>query len=292
MPIGAPGRARGSRGASPRRRRDRPDEQPAHRVQIDVAMDEVTRAGDPEQQRGMQEVGADHARGREREEEQEREPEERARADRREADDEAERGTDHDRDHPHASRDREVVVILALRDGRNVFAGTRARRGSTRRRRPCSSSTPPSRGMSLQSERRRARADRADEHPEREARVHVPELPVAPGAEGLEDGAVQDVGSDRGLRVEAEERISIGVISEPPPIPVMPTSVPTSARPAMTNCQVMFGSGIGHDTNGRPVRRQPSLYASQPVQNRWLRRGAPAPQREGRALLRATHPAA
>ncbi len=62
-------------------------------------------------------------------------------------------------------------------------------------------------------------------------------------------------------------RISIGVISEPPPMPVMPTSVPT-ARPAITNCQVMRDApGIGHDTNGLPVRRQPSLYASQPVQN-------------------------
>ena len=48
-------------------------------------------------------------------------------------------------------------------------------------------------------------------------------------------------------------RISIGVISEPPPIPVMPTSVPT-ARPAITNCQVTRNAtpGIGHDTNGRP----------------------------------------
>src|SRR5437764_6500660 len=45
-------------------------------------------------------------------------------------------------------------------------------------------------------------------------------------------------------------RISIGVISDPPPMPVMPTSVPT-ARPAITNCQVMGGSfGRLHDHAG------------------------------------------
>ena len=47
---------------------------------------------------------------------------------------------------------------------------------------------------------------RADEHPERERHVDVAELPVAHGAERLEDRAVQDVGADRGLRVEAEEQ--------------------------------------------------------------------------------------
>ena len=60
-------------------------------------------------------------------------------------------------------------------------------------------------------------------------------------------------------------RIRIGVISEPPPIPVMPTRIPTS-RPARESCQVI-ARGNGQETKGRPVRRQPSLYASQPVQN-------------------------
>ena len=63
-----------------------------------------------------------------------------------------------------------------------------------------------------------------------------------------------------------KSRISIGVIRLPPPMPVMPTSTPTS-RPASENCQVMRGrGGSGQETNGRPRSRQPSLYASQPVQ--------------------------
>ncbi len=39
--------------------RDRADEQPRHRVQVDVAVEQVAGAGDPEQQRGVQHVGAD-----------------------------------------------------------------------------------------------------------------------------------------------------------------------------------------------------------------------------------------
>ena len=41
-----------------------------------------------------------------------------------------------------------------------------------------------------------------------------------------------------------KSRISIGVISEPPPIPVMPTSTPIS-RPARLNCQVMRAAAAG-----------------------------------------------
>ena len=70
-------------------------------------------------------------------------------------------------------------------------------------------------------------------------------------------------------------RIRIGVISEPPPMPVMPTSTPTSRPgerelPGHDFCgRLTFGScasGIGHETNGLPVTRQSSLNASQPVQ--------------------------
>ena len=53
-----------------------------------------------------------------------------------------------------------------------------------------------------------------------------PELAVLRGAERLEDRAVDDVGADRDRRLEAEDEDSIGVISEPPPMPVMPTSRP------------------------------------------------------------------
>ena len=38
---------------------NRPDEEPGHRVQVDVPVQQMAGAGDPEQQRGVQHVGAD-----------------------------------------------------------------------------------------------------------------------------------------------------------------------------------------------------------------------------------------
>jgi hypothetical protein len=46
-------------------------------------------------------------------------------------------------------------------------------------------------------------------------------------AAGLGRRCIQQVGPDRGGRVNAEQEISSGVISEPPPTPVIPTSRPT-----------------------------------------------------------------
>jgi hypothetical protein len=47
---------------------------------------------------------------------------------------------------------------------------------------------------------------RAEQHPEREPRVHGAELAVPDRAERLEDRPVEDVGADRRLRVEAEQQ--------------------------------------------------------------------------------------
>ena len=50
-------------------------------------------------------------------------------------------------------------------------------------------------------------------------------------------------------------------------MPVMPTRSPIKS-PASESCQFIEPGvgGSGHETNGCPVRRQPSLYASHPVQ--------------------------
>jgi hypothetical protein len=93
--------------------RDRPDQEPRHRVRVDVAVEEVRDARDPEQSRGVEHVGADDLRRRQWVEEQHREPEERPRADRCQADDEAAAGADQDRDHLVARRKEERSVVSA-----------------------------------------------------------------------------------------------------------------------------------------------------------------------------------
>ena len=106
------------------------------------------------------------------------------------------------------------------------------------------------------------------QHPEREPRVDGAEHPVSRGPERLEDCTVEDVRPDRDLRVEAEDRIRIGVISDPPPMPGQPDEHPDEqSREGELPGHAEGRPGIGHETNGRPVKRQPSLYASQPVQN-------------------------
>ena len=49
-----------------------------------------------------------------------------------------------------------------------------------------------------------------------------------------------------------KSRIRIGVIRLPPPIPVIPTRIPTPS-PASENCQVTARGGSGQETNGRPL---------------------------------------
>ena len=76
---------------------DRADQEPADRVQVDVAGDEVAEAGDVEERGRVEDVRADDLVGAEREDEQHRQPEERPAADRGQADDEAADDADRDR---------------------------------------------------------------------------------------------------------------------------------------------------------------------------------------------------
>ena len=101
---------------------------------------------------------------------------------------------------------------------------------------------------------------RPEEHPAREPGVHGAEHPVARGAEGLEDRAVEDVGADRDLRVEAEEAGSGSASSGCRRPSRSSRRGSRRSSPASENCQVMRPrGGSGQETNGLPVSRQPSL---------------------------------
>ena len=80
--------------------------------------------------------------------------------------------------------------------------------------------------------------------------------------------------------LKPKRKTSIGVMSDPPPIPVMPTRTPT-ARPARTNCQVTEGRvPRARRTRGRPPapRRARSCPGG--------RRGSRAPRRPSRSPVR------
>ena len=87
--------------------RDRADQQPAGRREVDAARDEMPGAGRREQDRRVEDVGADDLRGREREGDQHHEPEDRAAADRGQPDDEAADDPGEDGDHLVARREDE-----------------------------------------------------------------------------------------------------------------------------------------------------------------------------------------
>src|SRR5262249_45215191 len=99
-------------------------------------------------------------------------------------------------------------------------------------------------------------------------RVHGAEHPVPGRADRLEDRAVEDVRAYRDLRVEPEEQdqdrghqraaAHARHPDEDADEQACERELPGHGRPICP--------GIGQETNGRPVRRQPSLYASQPVQ--------------------------
>jgi len=57
---------------------NRADEEPPHRVRVDVAVQEMAHPGDPEKRGRVEDVRADDLLGRQREQEQHREPEERS----------------------------------------------------------------------------------------------------------------------------------------------------------------------------------------------------------------------
>ena len=127
-----------------------------------------------------------------------------------------------------------------------------------------------SRRCSSRPRRRRATAARSRASIQSASRAcTVPSMRCRDGAERLEDRAVQDVRADGDLRVEAEEQdqdrrhqraaAHPGHADEHADEQARERELPGHVEP-------LARAGIGQETNGRPVSRQPSLYASQPVQ--------------------------
>src|SRR5437763_9433246 len=185
------------------------DEQPQEGMRVDVAGDEVPEARHPEQPGGMEDVGADDLVRPQREDEEQCQPEEDAAADRRQPDDvAAEEADEHGRDLVAPPHDECTVADLAHADGglQQHADGAKQERCAedlTLRRLDAAAVRvlQPRRRRDAEERRRRA----ADEHPAAQLRLRRPELVVARAADGLEDRAVQDVGADRGRRVEAED---------------------------------------------------------------------------------------
>ena len=248
--------------------RDRADEQPGHRVQVDVAVQQVARAGDPEQHRRVEHVGADDlrrgqrieraaSRGRRTCPSRPRSARRRTRRSRRSgsrrpcraargwngaslclpADERLDREAD-------AAEDQRAADDLAHRR----LGAVRERARDLRRRR---ATAAPSRA-SIQS------ASGACTLPSWRWRTAPNDLKIAPWRMSVPTAAF---GS------KPKSRISIGVIRLPPPIPVIPTRIPTAA-PARANCQVRRAVPAERARDERPAaqRGSASLYASQPVQ--------------------------
>jgi hypothetical protein len=174
-------------------------------------VDEVTQARDPEEERRVEDVRADDLRGRQREDEQHHEGEERPAPDGREADDEPAAGAERDRDRAVASGHHEgrVARLHAAGDEglREKAEPADDERGADDLRggRLDVVAVPPSEPLGHLHTRQRHRR-RRNQHPQRHARVHRAETAVPHGAEGLEDGAVQDVRTDGERRLEPEEQ--------------------------------------------------------------------------------------
>ena len=241
MPIGAPGRARGSRGASRRRRRgSSPTSSQAIACRSTFPWSEVARAGDPEEERGVQEVGADHAR---------RESGNRSRSARP-------KNVPEPTEVSPTMKPNVAPITIAITRTRVVIAkwSSSSRCGDRQEHlREEPEAAEDQRGADDLAHRRlrrvgeRARdldADQRERRPSRRAstaRAACARSRAAGGATAPKDLKIAPCRMSVPTAVFGSKpkiRISIGVISEPPPIPVMPTSVPT-ARPAITNCQVM-----------------------------------------------------
>ena len=89
-------------------------------MKIDVALDEMPEARDPEQRCGVEDVRADDLRDRQRVDHHHHEPEERAATHRGQADDETERGADQNGEDlvPAPQDERRVIGLHAALDER------------------------------------------------------------------------------------------------------------------------------------------------------------------------------
>ena len=272
--------------------RDRPDEEPGHGVGVDITVEEVRSAGDPEEHGRVEHVGADDLLRGERVGEQHREPEERARADRGEADDETAERADHDRDRLVARPEQERCIARMSLD-----VGLREEPEPADDQRTADDLlqqvhvvvADPVRQLDPDQRHR----GRAEQHPRREAGVDGAEHAVARGAERFEDRPVEDVGADGDFRVEAEEEDQ----DRRHQAPATHSGHPDEDSDQQAGERELPGhtgfGGSGQETKGLPVIRQPSLYASQPVQKPvTAASSASAATSSPRAIPRAGRPAA
>ena len=120
--------------------------------------------------------------------------------------------------------------------------------------------------------RRRATAAPSRQHPERERDVHVAELRWRQAPNDLKIAPWRMSVPTAVFGSKPKSRISIGVIRLPPPMPVMPTRIPTRspASDELPGHASRGSGGSGQETNGRPVSRQRELVAPRSrCRSRW-----------------------
>ena len=188
---------------------DRADQDVADQPEVDVAGAHVREAGRPQQDRGVEDVGADHARGREPEQQDQADGDQSSAAGRGDAEDEADAGAErHGRD-----------LVAALHHDRVALARVHALQERAHQRgRACQQQGDGEHGQQQVVEVVAGRVldplehphaeDRgghgADRHPARQLHVDRALAPVLVAAHGLRDGRVGEVGSDRGDRGDPE----------------------------------------------------------------------------------------
>ncbi len=158
-------------------------------TQVDVAADQVRDRGDPQQQRGVEDVGADDAQRRQPEDEDQRDGDQRAGAGRGEAEHEADGDPDQDRG--------DLVAGVELLDGHALAAAAHEQRA--REHRDAGDEQRAGDGGQQEGVERVAAerllqhvqhlhaaeraGDRADRQPQRDRHVDRAAAPVAPAAD-------------------------------------------------------------------------------------------------------------
>jgi hypothetical protein len=190
---------------------DRAEQQPAHRVQVDVPVNEVADARDPEQRRRVENVRTHDFGRRQWEHEQHHETEERAASDRCQTDEEPAARSEGDTDHAVTVREQERRVrrLDAALDERLREEAEPAEdeRVADHLGHDVAHAAPvlvldPVRELDAYQRHRR----RAEKHPKRDPRMDGAKLAVSDGAERLEDGAVENVRAHRERRLESRRR--------------------------------------------------------------------------------------
>ena len=189
----------------------RADEDVGHQREVDVAADPVRDAGDPQQDRGVEDVGADDPVRGQAEDEDQREPDQRAAAHRGGAEHEAE--DEADRDGEDLRRAREVHAVALARDELGHQQRTREDRDRDHEQRPADGAEQHRVevvAVGVVQAVDQPHADQRAGHaaagqPLRDAHVDRARAPVAPAAEGLGDGAVGEVGADRDDGLDADD---------------------------------------------------------------------------------------